>query len=114
MRTQFTLDLRLARRKAGYTQADLAHLLSARQATVSDLEQGRSQPNLEQIVELSLIYGRSFESFFAEIMAGCRTRLTSRLESLPEPTDASPTAVARSRALKRLRARLLTPPEDGA
>ncbi|MCB2052416.1 MAG: helix-turn-helix transcriptional regulator, partial [Novosphingobium sp.] len=64
MNTQLALDLRLARRKAGFTQDDAAHLLGVRAPRLSVLEQGRKRPNLVQICTLSLIYGRSFESLF--------------------------------------------------
>src|SRR5680860_649952 len=103
MSTQFAFDLRLARRKAGYTQKDIAHLLSSHQSLVSDFEHGRKQPNLEQIVELSLIYGRSFESFFAALMDTCQRQLQKRLERLP--TRCKPTAETfnRTGSLKHLK-----------
>lgn len=113
MSTQFALDLRLARRKAGFTQRDAAHLLAARQSAISDLERGRSRPTLVQIVTLSLIYGRSFESFFAEVMQDTRRDLLQRLEDIPEARVFSGTT-SREYSLKELHRRLKAEaPDDG-
>ena len=113
MSTQFAHDLRLARRKAGYTQGNLAHLLDSHQSVVSDLEQGKRRPSLEQIIELSLIYGRSFESFFGEVMAERRDHLTVRLGSLPDPGRPTAHTFNRDGSLARLRHRLKQPLEYG-
>jgi transcriptional regulator with XRE-family HTH domain len=113
MSTQFALDLRLARRKAGYTQKDIAHLLSSHQSLVSDFEQGRKQPNLEQIIELSLIYGRSFESFFSGLMDTCHNQLRKRLERLPSLRKQTAETFHRASSLKRLKHRLNNPPPYG-
>jgi transcriptional regulator with XRE-family HTH domain len=110
MSTQFALDLRLARRKAGYTQKDIAHLLSSHQSLVSDFEHGRRQPNLEQIIELSLIYGRSFESFFAAMMSSCQINLHKRLERLPSLRKPTAETYNRANSIKRLKRRLANPP----
>ena len=66
MTTQFALDVYLARIKSGYTQSDVAHLLEISRVTISRFERGTSEPSLQDILGLSLIYGRSFESFFAD------------------------------------------------
>jgi transcriptional regulator with XRE-family HTH domain len=113
MSSQFALDLRLARKKAGYTQADLAHLLSAHQSVVSDLEHGKRQPNVAEIVELSLIYGRSFESFFDEVMTDSRKHLSVRLASLPAPGRKAMSTFNRPGSLARLKRRLAQTPEHG-
>jgi transcriptional regulator with XRE-family HTH domain len=114
MSTQFALDLRLARRKAGYTQEDVAHLLSSHQSLVSELEQGRRRPSLEQIIELSLIYGRSFESFFAELLTECQVELQKRLKRLPEVTKTTAHTFNRANSLKRLTRRLASQIEYGS
>lgn len=114
MKTQFAHDLRLARRKAGYTQGDLAHLLDAPQSTVSDLEQGHRRPSLEQIIELSLLYGRSFESFFGAVMTERRELLSVRLSSLPDPSKTMAHTYNRASSLARLRDRLAELSEHGS
>ena len=106
MTTQFALDLRLARRKAGYTQRDIAHLLGAQQSAVSDLERGRNLPKLDEIIALSLIYGRSFESLFSELVKEAQSALIKRLTSLPDNIRQYAGTQNREHSLKRLRSSL--------
>ncbi|WP_371229916.1 helix-turn-helix transcriptional regulator [Roseovarius sp. 2305UL8-3] len=113
MSTQFAQDLRLARRKAGLTQGDLAHLLDSHQSFVSDLENGKQRPSLEQIIELSLIYGRSFESFFATVMTERRTHLKKRCKTLPDPGKQTAHTFNRDGSLAKLQRRLKTSPDHG-
>lgn len=113
MSTQFALDLRLARKKAGYTQEDIAHLLSAHQSLVSDLENGKLRPSLEHIIELSLIYGRSFESFFAEVMAETKEHLSKRLATMPSPGRKTASTFNRRGSLTRLKRRLVETNDHG-
>ena len=113
MSTQFAHDLRLARRKAGFMQRDVMHLLGGKQSLLSDLEQGKRRPSLEQIIDLSLIYGRSFESLFAEVMAERHAHLRKRIESVPVNHKRTAQTFNRERSLKRLRERLDKPPAYG-
>lgn len=113
MRTQFAHDLRLARRKAGYTQGDVAHLLDAHQSVVSDLEHGKRRPGLADIVTLSVVYGRSFESLFAEVMAEVKEHLTVRLATLPSPARHTAETFNRPASLKSLKHRLTNAPDHG-
>lgn len=106
MSTQFALDLRLARRKAGFTQRDIAHLLGARKSTVSELERGRRRPKLLQIVTLSVIYGRSFESLFAEVMRLAEAALRERLVTLPVAPSKLVSTFNRDSSIERLAQRL--------
>lgn len=106
MQTEFALDLRLARRKAGYTQRDIAHLLGAQQALVSDLERGRVLPSIEQIVSLSLIYGRSFESLFSELMQSAKSALRERVKHMPIGVRSYVGTFNRDTSLQRLERRL--------
>ena len=114
MRTQFSADLRLARRKAGYTQADVAALLCDRQSVVSELEDGSKDPDLTQIITLSLIYGRSFEAFFVEVMEDCTRRLKRRLKHLSNDVRQTVHTFNRSASLKTLHARLANPRSHGS
>lgn len=86
MSKQFAQDLRLARRKAGLTQADLAHLLGITEKEVGKLELGRKLPSVPQLCELSLVYGRSFESLYGELMEHGRQKLRRNLPYLPART----------------------------
>lgn len=114
MSTEFALDLRLARRKAGLTQRDIAHLLGAHQTLISELERGHQLPNLEQIVTLSLIYGRSFESLFAQLMADARKRLQQRILRMPAGVRSYVGTFNRDATIERLARRLADEqPEHG-
>lgn len=106
MSTEFALDLRLARRKSGFTQRDVAHLLGAHQTLVSELERGRQLPTLEQIVALSLIYGRSFESLFSELMRTARERLQQRILRMPDGVRSYVGTFNRDASIERLARRL--------
>ncbi len=113
MLTDFAMDLRLARRKSGLYQQDVAHLLAIDQSTYSDLERGVSSPTLNQITQLSLNYGRSFHSLFEEIASNSKPDLLARMDTLPERKRPYVAAFHRNRTLKRMRARL-TNEEHGA
>ena len=106
MSTEFALDLRLARRKAGFTQRDVAHLLGAHQTLVSELERGRQLPTLEQIVALSLIYGRSFESLFSALMMIARAQLQKRILRMPTGVRSYVGTYNRDASIERLARRL--------
>ncbi len=106
MITEFALDLRHARRKSGLSQQDVGHLLSINQSTYSDFERGKIVPSLEQICQLSLIYGRSFQSYFERITSGVKPRLAERLEELPVKQRLGLRVFNRGRTLGRLRLRL--------
>ncbi|MEJ6404939.1 helix-turn-helix transcriptional regulator [Yoonia sp. 2307UL14-13] len=109
MQTQFAADLRLARRKAGYLQSDIAACLGVQQSVVSALERGTQRPDLEQIITLSLIYGRSFEAFFEELMLECRQRLKGRVRRLGPERRQTAHTFNRAGSLRRLRHRLSQP-----
>ena len=106
MTTEFALDLRLARRKAGLTQRDCAHLLAIHPGTLSTLEHGSRLPTVMEICTLSLIYGRSFESLFAGIMREARLDLLRRLETISETARQCVATMNRDVTLTRLRQRL--------
>ncbi len=106
MTNEFALDLKLARKKAGFTQRDCAHLLAVHPATLSDLENGKRPPRLAQLCELSLIYGRSFQSLFNEIIETAKHELSDRLQSLPDAPKDWISSVNREYSLDRLAERL--------
>ena len=81
MTNHFSIDLRCARRKAGLTQEDCGHLLGGSAGIICQLEKGKRLPTLKEVCSLSLIFGRSFETLFANVMSECRTELSDRLSS---------------------------------
>lgn len=72
--TKMYTQLALARRKAGLLQSDCAKLLGVTPQKLCRLEKGSDEPDLHQIIALSVIYGRSFESYFADVMQTARAR----------------------------------------
>lgn len=112
MTTQFALDLRLARRKAGLTQRDGATLLAIDPGTLSVLEAGKRLPTLTEIVTLSVIYGRSFEALFSELMATVRRALKMRIDDLTETVRPNSATRNRDATLDRLRRELSNVDED--
>jgi transcriptional regulator with XRE-family HTH domain len=112
MSSDFALDLRVARRQAGYTQHDVALLLGAHQSHVSDLEQGRTLPSLAEIVSLSLIFGRSFESLFADLLLSAKSEIGGRLTALPAMVRSYVGTFNRDASLTKLERRLATNPSD--
>ncbi len=106
MHHQFSLDLRSARRKAGLTQADCGHLLGGSARIVRQLEDGQRAPTLTEICALSLIFGRSFESYFGEIMPALREALSEHLSTLPHPKEKHASTFNRSATLEKLAERL--------
>ena len=112
MSTEFALDLRLARRKSGFSQRDTAHLLGLNRSKLSLLETGLRLPSLVQICTLSLIYGRSFESLFGAIMAEARAALRQRILTMPKPTRKYAGAVNRDHSIERLARSLAAEADD--
>lgn len=106
MTTQFALDLRLARRKSGLTGRDLAHLLHRDPGTLSTLEHGKRLPTLTELCTLSVVYGRTFEALYGELISHIRRELTVRLKSLPSLGRATATTHHRATTLARLAKRL--------
>lgn len=107
MSTLFAHDLRLARRKAGLSQADVALLLETNTKELSQLEAGKKLPSLPQIIKLSLIYNRSFTSLYGTIKSIAQRELFQMLPGLPEPKGGSLTKFNREHTLKRLEKRLV-------
>lgn len=86
MYNEMFMELRLARRKAGLTQQDCAHLLGATQQDVSALENGKRLPGVKQLCALALVYNRPLESLLVETLAHSRQQVSHRLSTLPETT----------------------------
>ena len=113
MTTQFSLELRVARKNAGLTQYDVAHLLSTKQSNISRFEKGTRMPNQEQLIKLSLIYGRSFENLYAQMVHDARRALLAQLETLPyERSGRTNRTFNRPETLERLRDRLVAEVSD--
>ena len=106
MSKEFILDLKVARRKAGLTQADYSHLLGGSRSRARQFEAGHRCPTLKEICALSLIFGRSFESLYREIFKDVRRELVDNLATLPQNRSSSASTFNRSNTLEALAARL--------
>ncbi len=85
MHTSFALDLKVARRKAGLAQEDLAHLLGLDKSTISKIERGVRPVTLPELCALALIYGRTSDSVLAAVWPDAAADLAARLQSMPTP-----------------------------
>ena len=106
MTTMFAHDLRIARRKAGLSQRDLARLLETGDKEVSALENGKRLPSLSQTCKLALIYNRSFESLYKQVRKEAKHALFQQLPALPESNSGATKNFNRDATLKRLEERL--------
>lgn len=68
MPNRFTLGMgeliRQARKDSGYSQAELARKINRRQASLSDMENGKMQPDAETLMMLSLVLRKSLLFFY--------------------------------------------------
>lgn len=78
------LDLKVARRKAGLLQSDLAHLLGIDRRRVRRLEQGEQLPTVCEVLALSFVYGKPIEALTAGLIDELIGQLVARLRTLPE------------------------------
>lgn len=87
MTNEFALDLKVARRKSGFTQEDCAHLLGVHPSKISLLESGKALPSITDICALSLMYGRSFESLFSVFMKNAYRLMRERVKTMPKAPE---------------------------
>lgn len=73
---------------------------------IRQLEDGQRAPTLTEICTLSLIFGRSFESYFGEILPELREALSKRLSTLPHPKARHAATFNRNTTLEILAERL--------
>lgn len=106
MKSQFALDLHVARRNAGLTQRDTATLLSIQPSRFSDIETDKCLPKLPEICALSLIFGKSFESLYGALFDDARDALRKSILKLPTDTRAYVGTKNREHTIETLAIRL--------
>ena len=84
MNNEHALDLKVSRRKSGFSQKDSAHLLAVHPSKVSLIESGSAMPSVRDIAALTVLYGKSFESLFQGIVTEVRQSLAERLPAMPQ------------------------------
>lgn len=83
MHDEFAVDLKVARRKSGLSQADCAHLLGVGPSLVSKFEAGRAAPSVTQLTILYLVFGDGARSLWSGLVASLQQELGERLASIP-------------------------------
>lgn len=100
------MDLKVARRKSGLTQADCAHLLGVHRSKISHLERGEIEPSLQEVCVLALIYDRSVENLFSSVFHDLYGDLEERLTAMPTARGNWVGRFNRARTLERLASQL--------
>ena len=81
------LDLKVARRKTGLRQVDLAHLLAIDKQRVCRLERGETLPTVGEVAALSFVYGKPMEALLSGLVDATIVNLAARLRTLPDAAD---------------------------
>ena len=81
----FSQSLADARRKAGFSQADCAHLLGVSQSYISRLEQGRIVPSVTDLCGIAVLFGRTMELMVEPLFQERAMMIRRNLFDLPEP-----------------------------
>ncbi|RWQ58822.1 helix-turn-helix transcriptional regulator [Mesorhizobium sp.] len=80
---EYALDLRVARRKSGLSQADCAHLLGVDPSRLSKLEAGKSTPSIYELSLLCLVFNTPASTVHDRILVSMAMTLGERLASMP-------------------------------
>ena len=80
---KFSLDLKVARRRASLSQSDCAHLLGVDYTRISKLEAGTSMPNMVELSVLCLIFNRPVGGVTQDVILSILADLERRLSSMP-------------------------------
>ena len=102
----FPQALCAARKKAGLSQADCAHLLDVSTSRISRLETGAAIPSVDDLCAIALVFGRPMESLSGTLFSERAKAIKERLFDLPEPHGGFLTKFNRNNALERLSDRL--------
>jgi len=102
----FAHTLSVARRQAGLSQADCAHLLGVSASHISKLEGGKATPNVPDLCGIALLFGRTMEGLSGTLFAEHAKEVQERLFDLPEPRTKWLGHFNRSNALERLSDRI--------
>lgn len=102
----FSARLAHARRKAGLSQADIAHLLGISQAQVSRLELGRAVPTIRDVCGVAVLFGRSMELLVEPLFLERALGIRERLVDLPEQRTRWLADFVRQTSLRKLEQRV--------
>ncbi len=102
----FSLDLKVARRRSSLSQSDCAQLLGTDHARISRLEAGTSMPNMVELSILCLIFDRPVGSVAQDVILSILADLEKRLSSMPGCPENWPDRDNRVRTLSSLAEKL--------
>lgn len=85
MTHDLSLDLKVARLKAGLTQADLAHLVGCHKNRICQIEKRNRPLSLREACTMSLALNRTFNELFSLEFEAALEELDLRLGELPVP-----------------------------
>ena len=103
---EFSLDLKVARRRSSLSQSDCAHLLGVDASRISKLESGKSTPSVVELALLCLIFNLPIGSIGQEIVLSILHDLQQRLASMPGCPENWPGRDTRVRTLNALSEKL--------
>lgn len=106
MKYEFSLDLRVARRRSGLTQADCAYLLGIDPTRISKLEAGTTLPTALELSILFLIFEDSAEHMLQNIALYFGHFLKERLRRMPDAPRNWKDTRSRDKTLAVVRERL--------
>ena len=112
MKTNYALELKVARRRSGLSQQEVAHLLAVSRVRISKLECGIAVPTPDELTIFSLIYSNSFLTLGGAVMPVLIRTLRDRFETLPNCNNYSAGTSRKATTLKTLSKRLATPSQS--
>ena len=80
----FSETLLVARRQAGLSQGDCAHLLGVSRTHIARLEAGKATPNVTVLCRVALLFGRTMEGLSGPLFLAEAREMRDRLFDLPE------------------------------
>ena len=102
MGNKLAVDMKVARRRSGLSQHDVAALLSVDRTLISKFERGHRNPSGEQVALLSMIY----EKTVPELYLGSRPELVTLLNNHIQIIETNGDQSLRTRTIESLRAKL--------
>jgi len=102
----FSQHLTEARNKAGFSQADCAHLLGVSQSHISRLELGRSIPSVTDLCGVAILFGRAVETLAEPVFQERALAIQKNLVDLPDMRTGWMGRFMRNNALKNLEDRI--------
>jgi transcriptional regulator with XRE-family HTH domain len=102
----FAHTLSVARRQAGLSRTECAHLMGISLSHMSRLERGKADPQVTDFCGVALLFGRTMESLSGPLFAERAREMKERLFDLPEPRRHWLGQFNRTNALERLSDRI--------